>query len=156
MTDDAADASAPNSPRPLYGQVRDALRDAIARIDHMIEDIEGGQGTVGKLLRDDGLYEDVRATVNEMKVMVADLNEGKGTAGKLLKDEDLHNKIAQTVDELNLALHKVNTGEGTIGQLMVNPQLYESLNGASYEINEFLKEFRKDPRKFLRIKAAVF
>lgn len=136
--------------------IYDELRDAIARIDNMIEDVEGGQGTVGKLLRDDDLYEEVRGTVNELKVMVADLNAGKGTAGKLLKDEELHNKIAQTVDELNLAIHKVNTGEGTLGQLMVNPQLYESLNGASYEINEFLKEFRKDPRKFLRIKASVF
>lgn len=36
MTDDAADASAPNSPRPLYGQVRDALRDAIARGDYAV------------------------------------------------------------------------------------------------------------------------
>ena len=47
-------------------------------------------------------------------------------------------------------------GQGTLGQLMVNPQLYESLNGATYEMHEFLKEFRKDPRKYLRIKASIF
>jgi phospholipid/cholesterol/gamma-HCH transport system substrate-binding protein len=134
----------------------DELRDAISRIDHLIEDVEGGQGTVGKLLKDDALYADVRGTVNELKRLVAELNEGKGTAGKLLKDEELHNEIAKVIGQIDTALEKVNTGQGTLGQLMVNPQLYESLNGASYEMHEFLKEFRKNPRKYLRIKASIF
>ncbi len=132
------------------------LRTVIERVDRMIEGIEGGEGTVGRLLKDEALYDDVRATVNELQTLVAELNEGKGTAGKLLKDEELHDRIAAVVDELNATIHNVNTGQGTIGQLMVNPQLYESLNGASFELNEFLKEFRKDPRKFLRIKASIF
>jgi len=137
-------------------ELYDELRDAIARIDHMIEDVEGGQGTVGKLLRDDTLYADLRSSVEEVKTLLADLNAGKGTAGKLLKDDTLHNEIASVVERLDTALEKVNTGEGTLGQLMVNPQLYESLNGASFELNEFLKEFRKNPKKYLRIKASIF
>jgi phospholipid/cholesterol/gamma-HCH transport system substrate-binding protein len=137
-------------------ELYDELRDAISRIDHMIEDVEAGQGTVGKLLKDEALYSDVRGTVNELKRLVAELNEGKGTAGKLLKDEELHDEIAKVIGQIDTALEKVNTGQGTLGQLMVNPQLYESLNGATYEMHEFLKEFRKNPRKYLRIKAAIF
>lgn len=132
------------------------LRDAITRIDGIIAGVERGEGTAGRLLKDEGLYTDVRASVNELKKLVADLNAGKGTAGKLLKDETLHNEIASVVARLDATLGKVNSGEGTIGQLMVNPQLYESLNGMSYELHEFLKEFRKDPRKFLRFKVSIF
>ena len=44
----------------------------------------------------------------------------------------------------------------TIGQLMVNPQLYNSLNGATTEINALVADVRKEPKKFLRIKLAIF
>jgi phospholipid/cholesterol/gamma-HCH transport system substrate-binding protein len=38
----------------------------------------------------------------------------------------------------------------------VNPQLYESLNGSSKEMSELLKDFRANPKKFLRIKLGLF
>jgi phospholipid/cholesterol/gamma-HCH transport system substrate-binding protein len=40
--------------------------------------------------------------------------------------------------------------------LLVNPQLYDSANGATRELHELLKDFRANPKKFLRIKLAVF
>jgi phospholipid/cholesterol/gamma-HCH transport system substrate-binding protein len=40
--------------------------------------------------------------------------------------------------------------------LMVNPELYDSLNGTTRELNGLLKDFRANPKKFLRIKLAVF
>ena len=51
---------------------------------------------------------------------------------------------------------RINAGQGTIGQLMVNPQLYESLNGTTREFHEFMKDFRKNPKKFLSIKLGLF
>lgn len=134
----------------------DELRSAVARVDHIIEDVQSGHGTVGRLLRDDALYADMRAAVDEVKTLLADLNAGKGTAGKLLKDEELHQRIASVTQRLDSMLEKINTGEGTLGQLMVNPQLYESLNGASYELHQLMKDFRANPKKFLRIKLALF
>ncbi len=134
----------------------DELRSTVARVDQIIEDVENGQGTVGRLLRDEAVYDDMRAAVNEVRTLVAELNAGKGTAGKLLKDEELHRRIVSVTERLDTMLEKVNTGEGTIGQLLVNPQLYESLNGASYELHQLMKDFRANPKKFLRIKLALF
>ncbi len=136
--------------------IYDEVQKSVARIDHIIEDIESGRGTAGRLLRDESLYNEIDGTVQEMKALVADLNAGKGTAGRLLKDEALHDEIASVVERLDHALERINAGEGTIGQLMVNPQMYESLNGATYELHEFLKDFRKNPKKYLRIKASIF
>lgn len=132
------------------------LRSAMARIDNIIEGIESGQGTVGMLLKDPAVYEEARDTVAELKQLVADLNAGKGTAGKLLKDEELHQQIASVVARLDTTMEKINTGEGTLGQLVVNPQLFESLNGATVEMHQFMKDFRANPKKFLRIKLALF
>lgn len=143
--------------RLLYDDsLYEELRKSVVRIDQIIEDVESGQGTAGKFLKDPAIYDEARAAVTEMKQLVADLNAGKGTAGKLLKDEELHQEIASVVNRLDETLEKINTGEGTMGQLVVNPQLYESLNGATYEMHQLMKDFRANPKKFLRIKLGLF
>jgi phospholipid/cholesterol/gamma-HCH transport system substrate-binding protein len=58
--------------------------------------------------------------------------------------------------KIDTTIDKVNSGQGTLGQLMVNPQLYESMNGATREAQALLKDIRANPRRFLRIKLAVF
>jgi phospholipid/cholesterol/gamma-HCH transport system substrate-binding protein len=60
------------------------------------------------------------------------------------------------MDKLDSILDKINSGQGTIGQLLVNPQLYESLDGTTREMQGLLKDFRANPKKFLRIKLGLF
>ena len=136
----------------LYNDMRTAVR----RLDELLAGIQEGQGTAGKLVKDPALYDDARKTMDELHRLVADLNAGKGTAGKLLKDDQLHRQIQDTVAKLDSILDKVNTGQGTLGQLLVNPNLYESLNGASQEMRDLMKDFRANPKKFLRIKLGLF
>jgi phospholipid/cholesterol/gamma-HCH transport system substrate-binding protein len=38
----------------------------------------------------------------------------------------------------------------------VNPTLYESLDGTTRELHGLLKDFRANPKKFLRIKVGLF
>jgi phospholipid/cholesterol/gamma-HCH transport system substrate-binding protein len=132
------------------------MRQSLARVDGMLADVQAGQGTAGKLLRDDALYVELRQSVGEMRKLMQDLNAGKGTAGKLLKDEELHNQLRASLAKADGILDKINSGQGTIGQLLVNQQLYDSLNGATTELNQLIKDIRADPRKYLRIKLALF
>jgi phospholipid/cholesterol/gamma-HCH transport system substrate-binding protein len=136
----------------LYNDVRTSVR----RLDDVLTSIQEGQGTAGKLIKDPALYDDTRKTVAELRRLIEDLNAGKGTAGKLLKDDELHSQIQRTVSKLETTLDKVNTGQGTLGQLLVNPSLYESLDGASQEMRGLMKDFRANPKKFLRIKMGLF
>jgi len=57
---------------------------------------------------------------------------------------------------VDMMLDKVNKGEGSLGQLLVNPSLYENLNGTAVEMKGLMKDFRANPKKFLRIKLALF
>lgn len=132
------------------------LHDSVSRIDHMIEDVENGQGTLGMFVRDPAVYKEVQDTVAELHTLVANLNAGKGTAGKLLTTDEVHQQITSVLKRLDTTLEKLNTGQGTMGQLLVNPQLYESLNGAAYQMHQLLKDFRANPKKFLRIKLGLF
>lgn len=132
------------------------LHGTLARFDSLAEGLQRGEGTAGKLLKDPALYDDSKKTINELRTLVADLNAGKGTAGKLLKDEEMHNRLNASIQKVNLLLDNLNAGKGTMGQLLVNQQLYENLNGATYELQGLMKDFRANPKKFLRIKLGLF
>ncbi|MGI8744109.1 MAG: MlaD family protein [Bryobacteraceae bacterium] len=136
----------------LYNQVRGEL----TRLDAIMQDVQSGQGTAGKFLKDPALYDESQKTVAEIRKVVADLNAGKGTAGKLLKSDDLHNQLQATIGRIDLMIDKINSGQGTIGQLLVNSQLYDNLNGSTRELHELFKDFRANPKKFLRIKLSLF
>ena len=132
------------------------LRRPINRLDALLEGMERGEGTAGKLIKDPAMYNEIRSTIAEVRRVVDDLNAGKGTAGRLLKDEALYKQISQMVAKVDTTVDKVNSGQGTLGQLLVNPQLYESLNGATREAHALVKDIRANPKKFLRIKLAIF
>ncbi len=132
------------------------LRGTLARVNTLADGLQQGDGTLGKLLKDPALYEDTRATIADVRQMLAGINQGQGTVGKLLKSDDLHNQLQATMGRLDMLLDKVNNGQGTIGQLLVNPSLYQNLDSTTREINGLMKDFRANPKKFLRIKLAIF
>ncbi|MCC6537672.1 MAG: MCE family protein [Bryobacterales bacterium] len=132
------------------------MRKSIARVNLLLDGLEQGQGSAGKLLKSTELHDELRKTISEFRVLTADLNAGKGSAGKLLKDETTINRINNTLAKVDQMIAKLNAGQGTLGQLMVNQQLYDSLNGTTREFHEFMKDFRKNPKKFLSIKLGLF
>ncbi len=132
------------------------MRVPIKRLDDMLAQIQNGKGSAGKLLNDPELYDEARRSMAEARKMLDDLQAGKGTAGKLLKDDELYRQVNLIAAKVNLAVDKINSGQGTIGQLAVNPQLYESLNGVTREVQGLIKDVHANPKKFLRIKLALF
>jgi len=138
--------------RELY----DNLRTTLGRADDIMQKLQDGQGTAGKFLKDTAVYDETKQTIAGVHKLVDDLNAGKGTAGKLLKSDELSNEVKTTLGKIDSILDKVDSGKGTIGQLLVDPQLYENLNGATREMHLLMKDFRANPKKFLRIKLAIF
>ena len=137
-------------------ELYDDLRKTVARVDTVIDDLEQGQGTAGKFLKDPALYDEFQKTLVDFHQIITNLNEGKGTAGKLLSSDELHNQIRDSLAKIDLIIDKVNAGQGTLGQLLINPQLYDNLSGATREMHLLMQDFRANPKKFLRIKLAVF
>lgn len=132
------------------------VRKSMARMDSVLADLQAGQGTAGKFLKDEAVYTELRQTIAEVRKTVQDINAGKGTAGKLLKDEALHNQLQASLLKIDQIIDKINAGQGTIGQLLVNPQLYDTLNGATAEMQQLVRAIRDNPKKYLRIKLALF
>jgi phospholipid/cholesterol/gamma-HCH transport system substrate-binding protein len=137
-------------------QLYDDVRGTISRVNTLVDGLQQGQGTAGKLLKDPALYDDTRATIADVRKLINNINDSNGTIGKLIKTDELHEQLKASMGRLDTLLDKINSGQGTLGQLVANPALYESLDSTSREINGLMKDFRSNPKKFLRIKLAIF
>jgi phospholipid/cholesterol/gamma-HCH transport system substrate-binding protein len=137
-------------------ELYDQAETTIAKLNTITDDLNAGKGTAGKILKDPALYDDLHKSINTLQAILDDLNAGKGTAGMLLKDPALAKQLSATLSKIDTTIDKVNSGQGTIGQLLVNPQLYDSVNGMTGELHGLLKDFRANPKKFLRIKVSIF
>jgi phospholipid/cholesterol/gamma-HCH transport system substrate-binding protein len=88
--------------------------------------------------------------------MAAKVEAGEGTLGKLLKDDQLHDNVNQTFANAREITRKLNQGEGAFGKAVNDPALYDNINNFSVEMRELIADFRKNPKKYLRIKLSLF
>ena len=141
-----------DSPDSLYNQIQKPIR----RLDDLLAMVENGNGTATKLIKDPQLYDDAHKTMQQIDQVIADLNAGKGTAGALLKNDDLHKQLDGLLAKMNTIVDKINAGQGTLGQLTVNPALYDALTGTTRELQGLTQDIRKDPKRFLTLRLAIF
>jgi phospholipid/cholesterol/gamma-HCH transport system substrate-binding protein len=95
----------------LYDRATTAVQD-VGRVTASLAD---GRGTLGKLItEDDGLYEQMRETVDDLQAtaenaqeITAGLRAGEGTLGRALTDESLYAEAQDTVRGANRAFQAV-------------------------------------------------
>ena len=109
------------------------LGGAISNIENISGQIASGQGTVGKLIYTDQLYDSALVTVTNLQDAVTDVrrvvngvSSGQGTLGKLVTDETLYNATTASMTNLDQILQKVNQGQGTVGKLVNDQEFYKN------------------------------
>jgi phospholipid/cholesterol/gamma-HCH transport system substrate-binding protein len=113
---------------------------SIANVKNISSQIAAGQGTIGKLVYDDALYNSALTTVTNLqetavsakqvlataKQVMNNVSAGQGTVGKLLTDDRLYNSTESAMTNLNSVLLKVNQGKGTVGKLVNDQEFYKN------------------------------
>jgi phospholipid/cholesterol/gamma-HCH transport system substrate-binding protein len=162
----------------------DSLNKTVAQLEAISGDIKAGRGSAGKFVNDEAFYNETKNTVTELrksaekissiaddvKAITADLNAGKGTAGKLLRDEKLYEDAKDAIARFNSTTARIEailadaqSGKGTLGKILTDETLYNNVSITANNIATFtgegtklLDDFRKNPKKYLRIKLAIF
>ena len=96
------------------------------RVDRILAFVESGQGSIGKVIYDPGLYNRLNATVGQFQQLVADVSNGKGSIGKLLVSDELYHNANETINKLNAIIDDLNAGKGTAGKFLKDPALYNT------------------------------
>ena len=115
----------------------------IRRIDRIVTFIESGQGSIGKLIYDQELYNRLNSTLNEVQAMVNTISSGKGSIGKLINSDELYNKANDSVDKLNKIIDEIQAGNGTVGKLLKDPTLYNNANQTIAKANSLMEDINQ-------------
>ena len=118
----------------------ESLNLILAKIDRIVDDLQNGKGTVGKLITDPSLYNQANSTVTQLNELATGLNSGQGTAGKLLKDPEMYNHLNDTVTRLDNIVTNLDAGKGSAGKLLKDDALYNNLNASAAHANSLLAE----------------
>jgi phospholipid/cholesterol/gamma-HCH transport system substrate-binding protein len=119
-------------------------------------DVRAQKGTIGKLMYDTALYDQVKDTVGNANAVLSDVRAGKGSLGKLANDDELYNRLRDTGTNLANATAKLNDNTTTAGKLFSDPKLYDNLSGLTGDLRLLIGDFRQNPKKYLHFKVTVF
>jgi phospholipid/cholesterol/gamma-HCH transport system substrate-binding protein len=112
----------------------------VRRVDRILTQIESGQGSIGKLIYDEKLYERLNATLTEVQNMVTQISEGRGSVGKLINSDDLYNKANASLDNLNKIIDEINQGKGSVGKFLKDPSLFDTANATIAKANTLMSD----------------
>ncbi len=101
--------------------------DAFDRVNGIIDNIDKGKGTLGKLNKDETLYSNVARLAIEMKELVVTINRGEGTLGRLNRDPEPYNKLISILTRADRTLQDIQTSDGTLNKLIYDKTLYSKL-----------------------------
>lgn len=116
--------------RESLKELRDNFREASASIRSIAQQMEEGKGTLGKLVKDETLYDTAKVALTDLSKLVKDIEAGKGTVGKLINDDTLYVEAKEAITNLRKISERIDKGEGTLGKLVKDDKLYEEVRDA--------------------------
>ncbi len=119
------------------------LTETIANLQDITAKLKNGEGTLGKLVNDPKLHDELLGAVGEIKSaaadakvfmsdtrgIVADVKAGKGAIGALLYDPATADNLKLTMNNIRDLSAKLNRGEGTLGKLLADDTMYKDIQG---------------------------
>jgi len=84
----------------LVSAVADDLKDITGQV-------RGGNGTLGRLIYDDGLMNNLETSVENLNEITEKINTGKGTLGKLVNDDTLYVEGKKAIKDVRMAVDDI-------------------------------------------------
>jgi phospholipid/cholesterol/gamma-HCH transport system substrate-binding protein len=132
----------------LLSENSDRLNATMINLQQITDKVNHGEGTIGKLVNDPRLHDELLAAVDEIQATAAQAKEfvanasgimdqvkaGQGVVGTLVYDQKAAADIKASITDLRSIADKMAKGEGTLGKLISDDSLY---NNAQTTIKKF-------------------
>lgn len=141
----------------MLGPLADFLKENKDKVSDIISDlrissaqIARGEGSIGRLIHDQALYETSLSTIDKLnkssetldlalvdaQSLLRDFRSGKGTLGKLATEESLYEEARVAMGFLREILEKINRGEGSVGNLVNDASLIDNAKAALQKVEK--------------------
>jgi len=118
------------------------LSDLTDDVREVVEKVQGGKGTLGKLMNDPSLYNNLNDTTSRIDSMVTSVQQGQGTVGKLVNSDELYKKVDAAAAHIENATAAVSDQKGTLGKLIYDPSAYDDIKGIAHNGDALLSDVR--------------
>ena len=134
------------SPALDYEQVLAQAAGAVGDVVELTKDmrqltggIVRGEGTLGQLVTNRGLYDQLTGTLSRTNTMLARLQNPNGTVGRLLDDPTLYMQITHMLGSTDSLVRTMNSTQGTLGRMLRDTVLYGNLVNMSRGADSLMK-----------------
>lgn len=122
------------------------LSSAVGGLQTIMDSVNSGEGTLGKLLKDESMYNNMATISQNLMDITSRLQRGEGSLGKLLIADDgqLYDDGTALMGNLRIISQNLAEGQGTLGKLIsgddVAYQDMEATLAAIRSISESISE----------------
>jgi phospholipid/cholesterol/gamma-HCH transport system substrate-binding protein len=89
--------------RKALGNVNEAMLSAKQTVTNLQADLQAGRGSLGKLLKDEALYNETTLAMSNLREIMQKINKGQGSVGKFVNDDSLFKNAKMTLQKLDKA-----------------------------------------------------
>jgi phospholipid/cholesterol/gamma-HCH transport system substrate-binding protein len=112
----------------------------VNRVDVLLAGVEQGKGNIGKLLKDEELYDRLNGIGSEMQQLLVQVRSGHGTISKLIYDDTLYQELRSPLQRADAILADLQAGQGSAGKLLKDPALFDEAKQSLAEIRQLLAD----------------
>lgn len=101
-----------------------------------------GEGTLGQIVTDRSLYDELTGTLQRSNQLIARLQNPNGTVGRLLDDPQLYVNLTRMIGSVDSLVVALNSPGGTTGQLLRDTTIYSSLRNVAAGGDSLVRQLR--------------
>jgi len=165
----------PNAAMKKVESIADSLEELLGNLNTVGREMGNGRGTLGRLARDERLYQELVELSRNANILTARLNEtqsqisreftsvtvsldslvqkmqsGQGTIAQLVNDGTLHQRLASSTARADSILGAISQGKGTFGRLYADSTLYDDTKALMGSMKRLMAEIEKNPKKYFK------
>ena len=131
---------------PSAGTLGDVTQRAGASLEELtglVQDVRAGRGTLGRLVSDEALYQDMTRLVSTAEEVAANINRGRGTLGRLASNPAAARSLEASLENLQAMTARIRGGEGSLGKLLQDDSLARSLTSMTSNLESVTTRINK-------------
>lgn len=126
----------------VISQASGAVGDMV-QLTHDLKEISGGivrgEGTMGQLITNRTLYDELTGTLTRTNALMARLQNPNGTVGRMLDDPALYQNLTSMVTSVDSLVRQMHNENGTVGRLLRDDSLYTKFLGIATGADSLMK-----------------